>query len=83
MNTLTRRKFLATTSASLAASALPGQALVRKPRQEIIDLHQHTNYSGRNDERLLRHQRALGVNCLLYTSPSPRDGLLSRMPSSG
>ena len=26
------------------------------------------------------HQRA--VDCLLYTSPSPRDGLLSRMPSS-
>ena len=23
-----------------------------------------------------------GVVCLLYTSPSPRDGLLSRMPSS-
>ena len=23
-----------------------------------------------------------GDNCLLYTSPSPRDGLLSRMPSS-
>ena len=22
------------------------------------------------------------VGCLLYTSPSPRDGLLSRMPSS-
>ena len=22
------------------------------------------------------------VSCLLYTSPSPRDGLLSRMPSS-
>ena len=25
---------------------------------------------------------ALYVGCLLYTSPSPRDGLLSRMPSS-
>ena len=25
---------------------------------------------------------ALSVGCLLYTSPSPRDGLLSRMPSS-
>ena len=25
---------------------------------------------------------ALGSRCLLYTSPSPRDGLLSRMPSS-
>ena len=24
----------------------------------------------------------VGVLCLLYTSPSPRDGLLSRMPSS-
>ena len=26
--------------------------------------------------------RALSMDCLLYTSPSPRDGLLSRMPSS-
>ena len=25
---------------------------------------------------------ALAKTCLLYTSPSPRDGLLSRMPSS-
>ena len=24
----------------------------------------------------------LSYDCLLYTSPSPRDGLLSRMPSS-
>ena len=29
------------------------------------------------DERILQ-----GKVCLLYTSPSPRDGLLSRMPSS-
>ena len=27
-------------------------------------------------------QRGLPTPCLLYTSPSPRDGLLSRMPSS-
>ena len=27
-------------------------------------------------------RRALDYFCLLYTSPSPRDGLLSRMPSS-
>ena len=25
---------------------------------------------------------AINRTCLLYTSPSPRDGLLSRMPSS-
>ena len=31
-----------------------------------------------------RYQSVLTVSwpCLLYTSPSPRDGLLSRMPSS-
>ena len=26
--------------------------------------------------------KAQAFTCLLYTSPSPRDGLLSRMPSS-
>ena len=29
-----------------------------------------------------RAHEALSTGCLLYTSPSPRDGLLSRMPSS-
>ena len=31
---------------------------------------------------LLQTLGAQGRTCLLYTSPSPRDGLLSRMPSS-
>ena len=30
----------------------------------------------------LRGRAPLQITCLLYTSPSPRDGLLSRMPSS-
>ena len=34
----------------------------------------------RFDSRASYH--AVFTNCLLYTSPSPRDGLLSRMPSS-
>ena len=29
-----------------------------------------------------REPKGPAWNCLLYTSPSPRDGLLSRMPSS-
>ena len=29
-----------------------------------------------------KHKTAFNKSCLLYTSPSPRDGLLSRMPSS-
>ena len=32
------------------------------------------------EETVNRNKRS--VACLLYTSPSPRDGLLSRMPSS-
>ena len=33
--------------------------------------------------KTLIHRHNLEVSpCLLYTSPSPRDGLLSRMPSS-
>ena len=33
-------------------------------------------------ESVYRWEGALHHDCLLYTSPSPRDGLLSRMPSS-
>ena len=33
-------------------------------------------------EHYVRTLQAKGYACLLYTSPSPRDGLLSRMPSS-
>src|SRR5680860_483427 len=40
-----------------------------RPREE------HRGPTGYFAEKLPR-------NCLLYTSPSPRDGLLSRMPSS-
>ena len=31
---------------------------------------------------VLNQAKGIYVYCLLYTSPSPRDGLLSRMPSS-
>ena len=38
-----------------------------------------------SDENNIIKGKAIAVDgdtCLLYTSPSPRDGLLSRMPSS-
>ena len=34
------------------------------------------------NERYPELRSAVRRSCLLYTSPSPRDGLLSRMPSS-
>ena len=35
-----------------------------------------------DDSKLRRGKKTVSNVCLLYTSPSPRDGLLSRMPSS-
>ena len=35
-----------------------------------------------DENRALQRERLVTRDCLLYTSPSPRDGLLSRMPSS-
>ena len=37
---------------------------------------------GFNDEIFDLNHEDYARTCLLYTSPSPRDGLLSRMPSS-
>ena len=38
---------------------------------------------GKASTSFLQRKLQIGYNsCLLYTSPSPRDGLLSRMPSS-
>lgn len=33
--------------------------------EPIIDIHQHTNYSGRTDDQLLTHQRAMGITTTL------------------
>ena len=42
--------------------------------------HDAKNYTTRYQQNFTTLVQAQG--CLLYTSPSPRDGLLSRMPSS-
>ena len=52
-----------------------------------LDRQQATEAGLRDFRRLLKNRlldrnRGLPTVCLLYTSPSPRDGLLSRMPSS-
>ena len=58
--------------------------------ERISEIHRAGNLPDSNvlvleHRRRSRRQSFLavgGVACLLYTSPSPRDGLLSRMPSS-
>ncbi|HXW07414.1 MAG TPA: hypothetical protein VD833_19410 [Vicinamibacterales bacterium] len=57
-----RREFLTVTS--LALLGLPAQGSTPAPGQSadpVIDIHQHVNYTGRPDEVLLAHQRAIGA----------------------
>lgn len=50
---------MAGSAALLALSPVePASAEAAEP---IIDIHQHTHYSGRSDAELLRHQKAMGV----------------------
>jgi len=42
----------------------------------------HYRYATHNEDFVLYTEWIRARTCLLYTSPSPRDGLLSRMPSS-
>ena len=46
------------------------------PENSMKWMHSHPEYSK------FTFSNAQKITCLLYTSPSPRDGLLSRMPSS-
>src|SRR5680860_201196 len=62
----------------------------RKNKRITIRLYEH-DYKGiqkKAMEKGIPYQTLISgmihqyIECLLYTSPSPRDGLLSRMPSS-
>ncbi len=63
---LSRREFLA------AAAAAP---LAAQPAEPIIDIHQHTNYTGRSDEELIRHQREMGVAKTILLPAGSKYGL--------
>ena len=52
---------------------------VAKMYEEVFD---GMNYTNEEIADMFNKTFALDMDCLLYTSPSPRDGLLSRMPSS-
>ena len=43
---------------------------------------EYKNYANEHAEIFSSENSDRAFDCLLYTSPSPRDGLLSRMPSS-
>ncbi len=65
---LTRRSWLcAATAPWLSAAPDP-----------IIDIHQHTNYSGRSDAELVRHQREMGVAKTILLPAGSKYGLAAQ-----
>jgi predicted TIM-barrel fold metal-dependent hydrolase len=54
-----RRDFLAASGLGLLHFATRGHAF--RQGEPIIDIHQHVGYTGRSDEALIAHQRALGA----------------------
>ena len=56
------------------------QWLYKDRGRKIRGIEYFLNQRSENIDKLIR--KAHDMSCLLYTSPSPRDGLLSRMPSS-
>ena len=57
-----------------------GQEAPVDSTQRIIDPHHHLWERG--GSRYRAEELSQDTACLLYTSPSPRDATLSRMPSS-
>ena len=66
-----------------------------KNQKELFDIPNEVNYLNIANqspsfkavekagiEAVIKKSHPYKITCLLYTSPSPRDGLLSRMPSS-
>ena len=85
INRIGRRKFLKTSLSGLALATLPGISFAQSNPDVVVIGAGAAGLSA--SAELMRRGISFvcieGMNsCLLYTSPSPRDGLLSRMPSS-
>ena len=79
-----RRRFLTSSSLALLGLALQADAAAEPAQsaEPIIDIHQHVGYTGRSDEGLLAHQRALGATMTILlpagrpvNTPSTHDGV--------
>jgi len=65
---------LGTTPAILARGLTSVYNIKSKDQEPIIDVHQHTNYHGRNNDHLLAHQRAMCItNTILLPAWRPEN----------
>ena len=61
--------------------AAPKRKILPDPKFGNLKVAKFMNQIMKNGKKSVAEKIIYGA-CLLYTSPSPRDGLLSRMPSS-
>ena len=77
-----RRHFILTSTALIGSGIIAGMAgNGAQAKAPIIDIHQHTDYHGRSADRLLAHQRAMGITHTILlpagrpvTLPSTHEG---------
>jgi predicted TIM-barrel fold metal-dependent hydrolase len=53
---------------------IPAATLAQEAKR-VIDIHQHTNYAGRTDQKLIAHQRAMGVTETVLLPAGSKYGL--------
>ena len=63
-------------------SVIPSIHLKNNSKQKVINIHVQDPKVNFNHFDFIVAPEHDSINCLLYTSPSPRDATLSRMPSS-
>lgn len=80
-----RRDFILTGATLLIGGNFAGKGEAKEREEEnrepeeieepILDIHQHTNYSGRADELLVSHQRTMGVTLTVLLPAGSKFGL--------
>lgn len=77
-----RRDFLRAAGAGIVGAALERRTVHAQAPEPIIDIHQHVGYTGRADDALIAHQRAMGATITVLlpagrpiASPSTHDGV--------
>ncbi len=78
---ISRRDFVSASALVIVSAAVSSPEATAAP-EPIIDIHQHLGYSGRPDDVLLAHQRAMGITKTVLlpagrnvTTPSTHDGV--------
>ena len=58
------------------------KTIITEPNKLLRQISKPVESVGKQEQQIMNDMLDTMYDCLLYTSPSPRDATLSRMPSS-